>query len=220
VTDEEGARAWLSAFSAGFGLPGEAAAHLLAAMVSRGFDPADPIEHFVLRDGGSPRASGTLVRGPDGLGGVFNLAVHPDARRRRAGPGMPDASVGYTDGARVLRALAAAPGPAGEAVYDRFSAGVDLQDGPGEPRLIGLTHAAHGAVRAWVDGAPVAAGRADYGGSRGWSILGGSLEGPYWGPYSRFGGTLGAVLVTDAPLDDADVARLHAWARGRFGVGG
>jgi ribosomal protein S18 acetylase RimI-like enzyme len=88
VADADDARAWLAAFSAGFGLPAVAAKHLLGAMVSRGFDADDPIQHFVLRDGALASASGTLVRGPHGLGGVFNLAVHPEARRRRAGTGM------------------------------------------------------------------------------------------------------------------------------------
>ncbi|MBK8259250.1 MAG: IPT/TIG domain-containing protein [Polyangiaceae bacterium] len=132
--------------------------------------------------------------------------------------GMPNASVGYTNGTLVLRNLNDALGENGEFVYSRFAAGSDLQSGQGEVRLVGYTHATNRTVQAWIDGALVDTGEADYGTPRAWSTLGGSLTGDYYGPYSRFAGTLGAVVIVPEVLDSQTIALLHAWARGRFGA--
>jgi hypothetical protein len=137
-----------------------------------------------------------------------------------AGPGaMPEASVGLSDGQLVLVNREAGLGPVGEPLYARLSAGEGLQPGAGEARLMGITHAADGTLRFFVDGAEVGPPqRAEYGAGRAWSQLGGSLDGPYYGPNSRFAGTLGAVWITPGVIDPATLARLAAWARGRFGT--
>ena len=84
--------------------------------------------------------------------------------------------------------------------------------------LAGITHAQSGEVRVWVDGLPAADGLASYDGPRSWSRLGGGLDGVLEGPNSRFAGALGAVLVLPGVADEDTIARVHAWARGRFGV--
>jgi hypothetical protein len=133
--------------------------------------------------------------------------------------GLPRASVGLSDGALVLVNRQEAAGPLGEPLWARVQAGAGLQEGPGAPRLLGMSHALDGTVTAWIDGAEVSTdGLADYASPRAWSQLGGSLEGGYYGPHSRFAGTLGAVLVLPYALDGATAGRIHAWARGRFGV--
>jgi hypothetical protein len=132
--------------------------------------------------------------------------------------GLPVASVGYTEGALVLRNLNDALGAWGESVYGRFAVGSGLQEGPGEVRLAGVTHAVDGAVAGWVDGALAGEGAADYGTPRAWTSIGGGLEDGYYGPNTRFSGTIGAVLVLPWVADEATVARVHAWARGRFGA--
>jgi hypothetical protein len=65
---------------------------------------------------------------------------------------------------------------------------------------------------------PEPAGNAGYGSPRRWSRLGGSQDDGYYGPNTRFGGTLGAVLVLPEVIDPAKMKRVHAWARGRFVV--
>jgi hypothetical protein len=134
------------------------------------------------------------------------------------GPGLPVSSVGLTEGRIVLRNLNDAPGEWGEAVYSRFAAGGGLQEGPGTTRLAGVTHAPDGTVTAWVDGEPAGTGGADYGSPRVWTQIGGGMDDWYYGPHSRFAGTLGAVIVIPRAVDRATVERIHAWARGRFGV--
>lgn len=132
--------------------------------------------------------------------------------------GLPVASVGYTDGALVLRNLNDAPGEWGEAVYSRFTAGSGLQDGPGEAHFAGVTHAVDGGVAGWIGGALAEEGEADYGTPRAWSAIGGSMEDAYYGPNTRFGGSLGAVIVLPEAADASTVAHMYQWARGRFGV--
>lgn len=142
---------------------------------------------------------GTIVGGPDGSG-------------------LPNSSVGLSDGQVALVNRNDALGAYGEVVCSRVAGGEGLQEGPGEARFAGLTHGDDGAVRVVVDGVVTEVGVADHGTPRTWSRLGGSLDDPYYGPNSRFAGTLGAVVVLPGAVDDATVERLHAWARGRFGV--
>lgn len=130
--------------------------------------------------------------------------------------GIPVSSVGLSDGQVVYMSREQEPG---EIVYSRVTGGEALQQGPGEIRLVGTTHATDGAVQVWVDGQPVeTTGTASYQTPRLWSRIGGGSDGPYYGPHSRFAGTLGAVLVVPSVLDAPTIARLHAWAQGRFGV--
>lgn len=133
--------------------------------------------------------------------------------------GLLSASVGLSDGAVTLLNLDDELGAYGEPLYTRVAGGELLQEGPGEARFAGLTHTADGTVQVYVDG--VATGdplAATYGTGRSWSQLGGGLEGPYYGPNSRFAGTVGALIVLPEAADPATVERIHAWARGRFGV--
>lgn len=44
------------------------------------------------------------------------------------------------------------------------------------------------------------------------------MEDGYYGPNTRFEGTLGAVLVVPEVLDAATIDRVQAWAQGRFGA--
>jgi len=133
--------------------------------------------------------------------------------------GYPNSSIGLSGGALVMVNREPGVGPVGEPLWARVEAGSGLQDGPGAARLVGMSHATDGTVTAWVDGVEVAtSGGAAYASPRSWSRIGGSMEGPYYGPSSRFAGTLGAVLVLPRALDAPTMRRVHAWARGRFGV--
>ena len=83
--------------------------------------------------------------------------------------------------------------------------------------MAGMTHALDGTVTTWIDGAPIeAAGTAAYDTPRVWTRIGGGTDGAYEGPNSRFAGTLGAVVVLPTVADAGTVARIHAWAQGRF----
>ena len=50
-----------------------------------------------------------------------------------------------------------------------------------------------------------------------WSRLGGAMDDGYYGPNTRFAGTLGAVIIVPEAVDAATMARIAEWARGRFG---
>lgn len=131
----------------------------------------------------------------------------------------PRASIGLSGGRVTMLSLEDALGESGEPLWTRVEGGTGLQEGPGEVRMAGLTYAKDGVVQVYVDGVadgPPAA--ADYGKPRAWSRLGGSLEDGYYGPNTRFAGTLGALLLLPTAADAATVTRIHAWARGRFDV--
>lgn len=132
--------------------------------------------------------------------------------------GYPNSSLGLSEGALVMVNREEELGPAGEPVWTRVEVGSGLQEGAGDVRLLGLSHASDGTVTAWIDGVAEPAGSAGYGSPRRWSRLGGSQSDGYYGPNTRFAGTLGAVLVLPEVLDQATVERIHAWARGRFGA--
>jgi hypothetical protein len=133
--------------------------------------------------------------------------------------GYPNSSIGLSSGgALAMVNREEGTGPVGEPLWTHLEAGSGLQEGPGEVRLLGLSHAVDGAVTAFIDGAPEPAGSAGYGSPRRWSRLGGSQDDGYYGPNTRFGGTLGAVLVLPEVVDQDTVNRIHAWARGRFGA--
>jgi hypothetical protein len=96
-----------------------------------------------------------------------------------------------------------------------FQAGEGLAELTGAVRLAGVTQDADGAVVGWVDGAavgePTQLGYSQY---HGWDRIG---AGGYGEPdASGFAGSIGAVVVVPSALDAADVARIHAWAQGRF----
>lgn len=130
----------------------------------------------------------------------------------------PNSSIGLSRGRLVMVNREAGTGPAGEPLWARVEAGEGLQEGPGEVRLVGLTHARDGQVTAWIDGSPSAAGLADYGTPRSYSRIGGSQDDTYYGPNTRLQGTLGAVLVLPYVADEATLTLIHAWAQGRFGA--
>ena len=141
---------------------------------------------------------GTVVGGPDETG-------------------MPSSSIGVSQGSLLMANREAGTGPAGEPLWARVEASEGLQEGPGEVHVVGMSHALDGAVTAWVDGVGMATGVADYSTPRSFSRLGGSFDGNgYYGPNTRFAGTLGAVLVVPRVLTDNEIAKVQAWARGRF----
>jgi len=135
------------------------------------------------------------------------------------GSGYPNSSVGLSKGALVLVNREPGSGPSGEPLWARVEGGAGPQEGVGSPRLLGVSHAADGSVVGWIDGDAVAlAGSASYASPRSWSRIGGSLEGDYYGPNSRFAGTLGALLIVPRVLEASELQRVHTWAQGRFGV--
>lgn len=144
---------------------------------------------------------------------VASLLGGPD------GSGFPNSSIGLSEGSLVMVNREVAVGPNGEPTWTRVVAGNGLQEGPGEVHFVGLTHATDGSVEAWVDGERVtASASASYATPRSWRHIGGSLEGNYYGPNSRFAGTVGAVIILPGVVDDATVERIHQWSQGRFGV--
>lgn len=133
--------------------------------------------------------------------------------------GFPNSSIGLSGGALVMVNREAGLGPYGEPLWARIEAGSGLQEGAGAPRLLGMSHGVDGTVTAWVDGAEVpTSGLASYDSPRSWNRIGGSMEGAYYGPGSRFAGTIGAVIILPGTIDEPTSQRIHAWARGRFGV--
>lgn len=190
-------------------------AHLTGAAVAIGGSPCGDIDH--LDDGALRcRAPSYLplpfdweeTYAPIGtvVGGVDNV--------------YPNSSIGLSGGAVVMVNREEGSGPAGEPLWARAFGGAGLQEGPGEVRLAGLSHAPGGEVTVWVDGLGAAAsGTASYETPRAWSRVGGSLDGDgYYGPHTRFAGTLGAVLILPQAIDADLAARIHTWARGRFGA--
>jgi hypothetical protein len=132
---------------------------------------------------------------------------------------VPVSSIGLSDGQVVYMNREQELGELGEFVYTRVSGGNDLQQGPGEIHMAGMTHATDGTMQVWVDGTPVeTTGTAGYETPRLWTRIGGGSDGGYYGVNSRFAGTLGAVIVLPEVADAQLVARMYAWARGRFGV--
>ncbi len=130
---------------------------------------------------------------------------------------VPVSSIGLSDGQVVYMNREAELGEFGEFIYTRVAGGDGLQEGPGQVRMAGATHAADGTVQVWVDGAASATdGSAGYASPRMWNRIGGGSNGSYYGVNSRFAGTLGAVIVLPTVADAATVARIHAWAQGRF----
>ena len=133
--------------------------------------------------------------------------------------GIPNSSVGLSEGQLVAHIMSPELGPSGETVWTRFAAGEGLQEGPGEVRLVGVTHSGEGELQAWVDGqAAGAPSFIEYALPAVWSQLGGSMPGSYYGPNSRYAGTLGAAIVLPYAADAATIQKIHAWALGRFGV--
>jgi hypothetical protein len=126
--------------------------------------------------------------------------------------------VGLSGGQVALLNLDDQLGVHGEPLWTR-SGGTGLQEGPGASRMAGLTHSTDGTVQVWVDGlATGEAGRADYGTARAWSRIGGGIDDAYYGPHTRFAGSVGAVIVLPRAADAETVTRIHEWARGRFQI--
>ncbi|MCC6620072.1 MAG: IPT/TIG domain-containing protein [Deltaproteobacteria bacterium] len=133
------------------------------------------------------------------------------------GDGFPQASAGLTHGRVAYTNREDGLDALGSPRWITLTGGEALQRDVGALHLAGVTHAPGGEVRLFVDGAQVGEGRAHFGAERGWSRIGAGLDGAGEGPANRFGGTLGAVIILPGAADDETVARLHAWARGRFG---
>lgn len=103
---------------------------------------------------------------------------------------------------------------AGMQGWQSFRHDADLAQDVGHVRFAGITHAADGTARGFVDGAPVGDPQdLGYSASHGWRRISGGLGAP---ENTGFTGSLGAVIIVPAVLDDSAVARVHAWAQGRF----
>jgi len=101
--------------------------------------------------------------------------------------------------------------------WESYEVGSELQKGPGEVRVVGVTHASDGTLQGYIDG--VATGdpaNHGYFESNGWSRIGSSGYGTVQS--TAYPGTLGAVVIVPAAIDAATVERIHQWAQGRFGA--
>lgn len=131
---------------------------------------------------------------------LFTIVGDGDAQYCAAGMGA--GSLYYTSA-----------GPSGWLGTER---GSGLQEGTGSVHVGAFTHDATGVLTAYLDGeaigAPVDVG---YTANHGWSRVGAGLGG---GGARAFTGTLGAVLVLPYAADAETIARIEAWARGRFGA--
>jgi hypothetical protein len=106
---------------------------------------------------------------------------------------------------------------ASEVGWQSYEAGSDLQVGTGEVRFVGVTHALDGTLQGYVDGVPVGAPVVHgYHAANGWSRIGSSGYGTV--ESNGYPGALGAVVVVPTAIDASVVARIHEWARGRFGA--
>ncbi len=133
--------------------------------------------------------------------------------------GSPQAAVGLSHGEVLFVNREDGLDPVGAPLWTYIRGGDGLQPWVGAVHVAGITHATDGSTRVWVDGAPSGpVAQAFYGTSRGWSRIGGGIDGPGEGPANRFAGTLGAVIIAPAVLDEATLAKLQAWAVGRFGA--
>jgi len=133
--------------------------------------------------------------------------------------GFPETSVGMHDGRLLVLNREEAEDELGSPTWQHVSADAALQEGPGTVRLAGFTHTADGTLQLVADGVPIGPpSPAYFGPSRSWSRVGGGLDGPGEGPFNRFGGTLGMVIVLPFAADQETLLRVHEWARGRFGA--
>ena len=99
--------------------------------------------------------------------------------------------------------------------WTSFRAGAGLAEGPGAVHLAGITHGLDGTVTGYIDGAAVGdPANVGYSEMNAWSRIGAGGYGVTDG--SGFTGSLGAVVIVPAAVDAANVARINAWARGRF----
>lgn len=129
---------------------------------------------------------------------------------------QPQSSIGFTDGALSYVSRRALPN--GDPTWDILHTGAGLQgDGAPKVHVVGLTHGKDGKMRTFIDGEPGNTGAADFDAPRAWSRIGGGIDGGTEGPYNRFAGTIGAVVIVPRVVSDADAARIHQWALGRFG---
>lgn len=185
----------------GDGIPGvqfDGASHFLT-LASPELQPAGRSVLWVGRAAWSPAPADWTT--PPRLSPLFTVVGDGDAQACAAGLG--DGGMSYTS--------------AGAAGWVGVEVGDGLRVGPGEVRFAGVTHAADGAIQGWIDGAAAGA-PADGGYSElhGWSRIGAAGYGPVGD--RAFGGTLGAVVILPYAADAATVARVHAWAQGRFGA--
>ena len=130
---------------------------------------------------------------------------------------QPVSSVGFTDGALSYVNRVGAPDV--DPQWDVVHVGAGLQeDGDAAVHDVGISHATDGKLRAFVDGVAADAGETAYDSPRGWSRIGGGIDGGTEGAFNRFAGTIGAVVIVPGTVGDSDAALLHQWALGRFGA--
>lgn len=106
---------------------------------------------------------------------------------------------------------------AGVEGWQALRAGSGLSNHVGEVHFAGIAHEGGGIVRGWIGaeevGAPEDVGYSQY---HGWSRIGAGGYAPI--AASGFSGSLGAVVILPYAAEPDEVARMHAWAQGRFGV--
>lgn len=86
----------------------------------------------------------------------------------------------------------------------------------GHVHQLSVVHRADGTVLGLVDGEATVPQPSDFSDVLGWSRIGGGIDGAGEGPYNRFAGTLGAVVIVKRALAPAELERLREWALGRF----
>ena len=191
------------------GLVFDGSTSLLALVDDEGVETPDPIE-----GGLSIFWAARAPFSPSTLGWVEG---YNPSSTVVGGTWPPSAAAGFTDGALSYVYQESPLGMDGP-TWGVIHAGEGLQEGPGEARLAGLIHAGDGTLSALVDGVAEVIGAAEFGASRSWSRIGAGLDGAGEGAVNRFTGTIAAVVVTPGEPSADDLARLHAWAQGRFGV--
>lgn len=134
----------------------------------------------------------------------------------------PRSSLGLTDGHAHYVNQREGLDENGSNTWDILTLPHDETDGPlqwnlaGNVHTLGVVHQIDGTVLGLVDGHRAAPQTSDFTTAVGWSRIGGGVDGPGEGPYNRFAGTLGAVVIVKRSLSSAELERLHQWALGRF----
>lgn len=119
-------------------------------------------------------------------------------------------AVGLADGGLLYTS-------AGSEGWQYVHVGSGLAEYVGQVHFAGVVHDAGGLAQGWIGGAaigePTDVGYSSY---HGWSRIGAGGYGPI--EASGFTGSLGAVVLLPYAADAAEIARMHAWAQGRFGA--
>jgi len=118
VTDEATLRLWIGVLCRGYGLSEQIGESFFTACVQIGLGPDSPARHFLCTLDGEPAACASLCAGA-GIGGIYNVATLPEARRQGCGALVTQACLDAAreDGYRVAILQAS---EMGEPVYRRL----------------------------------------------------------------------------------------------------